>query len=78
MMVAVDEARQHDLVAGADDRQVRVLAAEFLVGADRGDDAVFLQHGTIGHLVPAVSVLRMGDQRAAADQRCGHWDLLRG
>ena len=72
MVMAVDEARQKDLVAGADHRDVRVFAAELRVGADLGDDTVLLQHGAVPHLVPPVSVHRMGDHRAAADQRCGH------
>ena len=72
MMMAVDEARQQDLVAGADDRQIGVLAAELREAADRGNDAVFLQHRPVRHLVPAVAVERVGDHRAAADQRCGH------
>ena len=49
-----------------------MLAAEFRVGADLDDRAVFLQHGTVRHLVPAVAVNRMRHHRATADQRCGH------
>src|SRR5689334_75428 len=70
MMVAVDEPRQHHLVAAANNRHVRMLAAEFLVGADLDDCAVFLQYRTIHHLVPAVAVDGMGHHRATADQRC--------
>jgi len=69
-MVAVDKARQHHLVAAADDRYVRVLAAEFLVSAELNNRAVFLQHGAIRHFVPAVAVDRMSHHGATADQRC--------
>ena len=36
------------------------------------DGAVFLQHGAVRDLVPAVAVDRMRHQSATADQRCGH------
>jgi hypothetical protein len=40
-MVAVDKARRHHLVAAADDRYVRVLAAEFLVSAELNSMVAF-------------------------------------
>jgi len=72
MMVAIDKARQQYLVAAADHRQGGVLAAQLCVPADLDDDAVLLQHCSIRHLVPAVTVQRMRDHRAAANERCGH------
>jgi len=42
MMMAVDKARQQNLVAGADDRQIGVLAAELLPAADCRNNAVSL------------------------------------
>ena len=72
MMVTVDEPRQHYLLAAADRRDIGMLAAEFRVGADLNDRAVFLQNGTVRHLVPAVAVNRMRHHSATADQRCGH------
>src|SRR5215469_18487306 len=72
MMVTVDEARQHHLVAAADDGHVWVLATKFLIGADLDDRAVFLHYGAIRHLIPAVAINRMRHHGATADQRCAH------
>ena len=71
-MVAIDKTGQHHLVAAANDRYIWVLAAEFLVNADLDNCAVFLQHGAIRDLVPAVAIDRMSHHGATADQRCGH------
>ena len=51
-MVAVHEAGQHDIVAAAYDGRRRMLFLQFLEGADRGDRAVFDEHGAIRDLVP--------------------------
>ena len=76
MVVAVDEARQQDLLAGADDGDGRVLAMQVVVGADGCDDAVLLQHGAVLDLVPGEAVLYAGDGGAAADEGGGHLALL--
>src|SRR5260370_23724746 len=49
-----------------------VLAAEFLVTANLDNCGVFLQHGAIRDLVPAVAIDHMSHHGATADQRCGH------
>ena len=72
MVVAVDEAGQQDVFAAADDWHGRVLAMQVGERACRRDDAVFLQHRAVSDFVPGVTVHRVGDHRAAADQRCGH------
>src|SRR5690348_6777745 len=72
MMVSIDEPRQHHLVAAANNHDIGVLAAEFLVGADFDNSAVFLKRGAIGDLVPVVAVDRMSDHGATADQGCRH------
>jgi len=71
-MVTIDKPRQHHLLAAADNRDVRVLAAEFLVSADLDNSAIFLQHGAIRDLVPAVAIDRMSHHGATADHRCRH------
>src|ERR1700730_5432524 len=75
-MVAIDKAGKQDLVSRADNGNIRMLAAELGVSADRRHRAVLLQHGPVCDLVPAMAVERLGDQRAAADQGCGHSGLL--
>ena len=68
MVMAVDEAGQQDFVARAQDRNIRMLAAQIGIGADGGDHAVFLQHRSVRHFVPGVTIGGVGDHRAAADQ----------
>ena len=68
MVMAIDEARQQDFVAGADHRDVRVSALQVGEGADGGDGAVLLQHRAVGDLFPAMPIERARDHRAAADQ----------
>ena len=77
-MVTIDKPRQHHLLAAADNRDVRVLAAEFLVSAELNNRAVFLQHGAIRDLVPTVAVDCMRYHGATADQRCGHIEPPQG
>ena len=72
MMVTIYEPRQHHLVAATNNHDVRVLAAELLVGTDLDNFAVFLKHGPIRDLVPVVAVDGMSHHGAAADQRCRH------
>src|SRR5262249_27101363 len=72
MMVTIDKPRQHHLVPATNNHDVRVLAAEFLVGTDLDNSAIFLKHGAIRDLVPAVAIDRMGHRGATADQRCRH------
>src|SRR5215831_7401788 len=72
MMVAIDEARQHDLVAATDDRHLGVVGLEFLEGADRLDDAILLQDRPVRNLLPGLSIDRSRNHRAAADDRLGH------
>src|SRR4029450_10985677 len=76
MVMAVDEARQQDLLARADHRHGRVLAVQVVVGADRDDDAVLLQHGAILDLVPGETILHPGDSGAATDEGGRHLALL--
>ena len=76
MVMAVDEARQQDLLAAADHRHGRVLAVQIVVGADGGDDAVLLQHRAVLDLVPGEAVLYAGDGGAAADETGGHGSSL--
>ena len=52
MVMAVDEARQQDLLAGADHRRRRMLAVQLVIGADGHDDAILLQDGAVLDLVP--------------------------
>ena len=68
MVMAVDETRQQDFVAGADHRDGRVAALQVREGADGGDGAILLQDCAVGDLVPAMAIERAGDHRAAADQ----------
>src|SRR5476649_2162111 len=76
MVMAVDEARQKDLLARADHRHGGMLAVKIVVGADGGDDAVLLQHRTVLDLVPGETVFGAGDGGAAADETGGHARLL--
>ena len=76
MVMAVDEARQQDLLAAADDGDGRVLSMQVVVGADGRDDAVLLQHGAVLDLVPGEAVLYAGDGGAAADETGGQCFLL--
>src|SRR5882757_2221614 len=71
-MVAVDEARQHDLVAAADHGRVRIALAQVRVGTDGGDDAVLLQHGAVVDLLPGLAIQRLGDDGTAANEGGGH------
>src|SRR5258708_40095267 len=71
-MVAVDEARQHDLVAAADHGRVRIALAQVRVGTDGGDDAVLLQHGAVVDLLPGLAIQRLGDDGTAANEGYGH------
>src|SRR6476661_616632 len=52
MVMAVDEARQQDLLASADHRRGRILPLQVVIGADGDDYAVLLQHGAVLDLVP--------------------------
>src|SRR5262244_215775 len=72
MMVAIDEARQHNLVPATDDRDLLVLGLEFLEGADHLDDAILLQDRAVRNLLPGPSIDRSRNHRAAADDRLGH------
>jgi len=76
MVVSVDEARQQDLLAGADHRHRRMLAMQVVIGADVDDDAILLQHRTVLDLVPGEAVFCAGDGGAAADKTGGHGRLL--
>jgi hypothetical protein len=68
MMVAVDETRQQDFLAGAEDGRIRIAPLQRLIGAGRNDDAVLLQHRAVGDLVPTVTIDRARNHGAAADQ----------
>src|SRR5262245_30064033 len=72
MMMAIDEARQHDLVPAADDRHLGVRGLEFLEGPDHPDNTVLLQDRAVRDLLPGLAVDRSRDHRTAADDRLGH------
>src|SRR5215212_6763464 len=76
MMMAVHEARQQDLLAGADHRHGGVLGMQIVVGADGHDHAILLQDSAVLHLVPGETILGAGDGGAAADETDGHVRLL--
>ena len=52
MVMRIDEARQHDLPPRPHRRDMRVIAAQIIMGADFGDDAIFLDQRTIGDFLP--------------------------
>ena len=56
---------------------VGCACVQVLVGADRRDDAVLLQHRAVGDLLPVMAVEGAGDHGAAADQDWWPWRLLR-
>ena len=72
VMMSVDEAGQQDLLARADHRRVRMAGLQLRVSADLADDAILLQHGTIGDLFPGVAIARARNRGATADERDGH------
>ncbi len=72
MMVAVDEAGQQRLLARADHRRIRIGALQILEWADRGDDAVALQHSAVVDLLPSMAIERPRDDMLAANDRGWH------
>src|SRR5262245_27322676 len=72
MMMAIDEAREHDLVPAADDRHLGVLGLEFLEGPYEPDDTVLLQDRAVRDLLPGLAVKCCADHRTAADGGLGH------
>jgi len=72
MMMRIDEARQHDFPTRSDDRQAGVLAAQIIISADCGDDAIFLDQRAIGDFFAFCPGAAFGDHRAAAHKGSGH------
>ena len=72
MVVGVDKPGQHDLTAGAEDRELRIFCDEFGGGPDLGDDAVTLQYRAVFDLLPVAAVCRLGEDGAGSDNAGGH------
>ncbi len=72
MVMGVDKARQHHLMPGAEDRELRMFRDQLGSGADLGDDPVALQHGTLFDLLPMTAVGGPGEDGAGADDAGGH------
>jgi hypothetical protein len=56
MVVGIDKPRQHNLSAGAEDRDFRVFCDQLCGGTDLGDDAVALQYRAVIDLMPMAAV----------------------
>ena len=72
MVMRIDKARQHDLPPRPHHRDMRMLAAQIIIGADFGDDAIFLDQRAIGDFLPSGGREGFGDHGAAAHQGNGH------
>ena len=68
VVVGVDQSRQDELAAAADDLRARVQAAERRTVADLGNRAVTYEHGALRQR----DGVGRGQQDVAADEELGH------